>query len=92
MSALESAQVRDLVTDSLRIYEERWRAKLEAQYLGAIIAIEPESGDYVLGKTFSECVENCRKQFGTKRTHMFRVGGGGAVKIGGAYVSRWIRG
>jgi hypothetical protein len=64
-----------------KVYEEKLRAQLEPQCIGQIIAIEPESGDYVLGRTFQEVSQALRTRFRPKQTYMFRVGGGGAVKI-----------
>ena len=65
-----------------KLYEERWKTKLEAEHWGKIIAVEPESGDYVLGQTFREVDLARQAKFGTKMVYTFRVGGGGAVSIG----------
>jgi hypothetical protein len=65
-----------------KAYEERWKAKLEDEHWGEIIAVEPESGDYVLGRTFREVDVARQAKFGTKMVYTFRVGGGGAVSIG----------
>ena len=65
-----------------KVYEERLRAEVEPAHLGEIIAVEPESGEYVLGRTFREVETARRARFGSKMTYTFRVGGGGAVSIG----------
>jgi len=67
-----------------RIYEEKLKERLEVEHAGEVIALEPESGDYVLGKTLVEVDRACRERFGSKPVHVFRIGGGGAVTVGGA--------
>jgi hypothetical protein len=67
-----------------RVYEARWKSTLETEHLDKLIALDPDSGDYVLGKTLRDLDIARRQKFGTKPVHIFRVGGGAAVKIGGA--------
>ena len=67
-----------------RIYDEKLKSQLEAEHFGEVIAVEPESGEYVLGRDLQEVTEARRAKFGTKLVYTFRVGGGGAVRIGGA--------
>jgi hypothetical protein len=74
----------DLVEKARRVYDERLKAKLEAEHFGEVIAVEPDSGEYVLGKDLMAVSKACREKFAGKLTYTFRVGGGGAVKIGGA--------
>ena len=74
----------EVMEKARRVYDERLRATLEAEHFGEVIAVEPESGEYVLGKDFMAVSQACRQRFGRKMTYTFRVGGGGAVKIGGA--------
>ena len=74
----------DLVVEAQKVYDEELKAQLEAEHFGEIIALEPVSHDYVLGKTMGEVDEACRQQFSGCPVYVFRVGGGGAVKIGGA--------
>ena len=71
-----------------KVYEDKLKDQLEREHFGELIAVEPESGDYVLGKTFSELDRARRERFGQKPVHIFRVGGGGAVKIRGSYLGR----
>ncbi len=66
-----------------KLYEEKLRSELEPGHLGEIIAVEPVSGDYVLGRTLQEVDEACQNRFGQKPVHVFRIGGGGAAKIFG---------
>ena len=71
-----------------KVYEERLKARLEEQHPGEIIAVEPEAGDYVLGKTLAEVDRACRERFGSKPVHVFRIGGGSAVQVGGGWRGR----
>ena len=87
MSMLSQDQQR-FVEAAKKVYEEKLKDQLERDHIGEVIAIEPESGDYVLGKTLSEVDGARRERFGQKPVHIFRVGGGGAVKIGGSYLGR----
>ena len=80
--AVLSGENRRVMEAAKRLYAEKLRDELEPQYNGQIIAVEPESGEYVLVRTFTEACDACRTRFGQKLTHMFRVGGGGAVSIG----------
>ncbi len=68
-----------------RAYAERWSAVLEPDHFGELIAVEPDSGDYVLGKDLWELEAERERKFGSKLVHIFRVGGGAAVRIGGAF-------
>lgn len=65
-----------------KLYQDRWKAQLEAEHWGEVIAIEPQSGEYVLGKTFRDVDLARQAKFGTRMVYTFRVGGGGAVSIG----------
>ena len=66
-----------------RIYDEMLRTELEASHMGELISLEPESGEYVLGRTFRDVDLATQQKFGRKPTYIFRIGGGGAVKFGG---------
>lgn len=77
-----NAQKQAFLDKARSIYVDRLRDELEPQHDGELIAVEPESGGYVLAKTFREIDLASQAQFGTKPVHIFRVGGGGAVKIG----------
>ena len=81
-----------VVEKARRVYDEKWRAQLEADHFGEVVAVEPESGEYVLGRNLLEITSAHTAKFGDKRVYIFRVGGGGAVKIGGAYLNGRISG
>ena len=86
------AESQNVADKARRVYEERLKTQLEAEHFGEVIAVEPDSGEYVLGKNLMEVTAARRDKFGTKPTFTFRIGGGGAVKIGGAYLNGRISG
>ena len=80
--------VSDSVAEKARcVYDERLKARLEAEHFGEVIAVEPDSGEYVLGRNLLEITSAHTAKFGNKPVYVFRVGGGGAVKIGGAFLN-----
>ena len=88
--ALSSAS-QEVMEQARRVYDERLREELEAEHFGEVIAVEPESGEYVLGKDFMAVSQACRQMFGNQMTYTFRVGGGGAVKFGGAFLNASLK-
>ena len=77
------SQDSDSVADQARkIYEERLKSELEPFHSNEFVAIEPESGDYFLGKTLSEAIGASRAKHPKKLAHAFRVGHRAAVHLG----------
>ncbi len=71
------------VADRARtIYESRLKSELEPLHRDEFVAIEPESGDYFLGKTLSEAIGASRAKHPEKFAHAFRVGHRAAVHFG----------
>ena len=66
------------------VYNETLKDQLEADHFGKLIALDPETGDYVLATRFRDLELACFEKFGYQPTQMFRVGGGGAVRVGGS--------
>jgi len=56
-----------------RLYQ-RLKARLEPRYKGDIIAIEVESGQYVLGKDELQVALKAVKKFPGKKFSFFRIG------------------
>lgn len=73
---------RELIDRSEQIYESRLRAELERTHLNSFVAIEPDSGDYFLGRTLSEASAAARAVYPDRRTYVLRVGHRCAVHIG----------
>ena len=72
----------DLVQRAKQIYETRWKNELERTHLNYFVAIEPESGEYFLGKTLSEASAAARAVYPDRRTFVLRVGHRAAIHLG----------
>lgn len=79
MSALD---VDEFVRRAEEIYSTRLRAVLEPEHVDEFVAIEPESGDYFLGKTLNEASRAARRAYPGRLTHAMRVGHRAAVHFG----------
>ena len=65
-----------------RIYEDRLRGDLEKTHLHFFVAIEPDSGDFFLGRTLSEVGAAASAAHPERRSCAFRVGHPATVHIG----------
>ncbi len=77
-----SQQSMDVAQKAQVIYEQRLRTKLEATNLDDFVAIEPESGDYFLGKTLSEAIQAARAAYPERLPFALRVGHRSSVEMG----------
>ena len=75
-------QWRAFAERAKQVYDQTLKSRLEPEHVGELIAVEPDSGEFVLATTINEMNQSTRLRFGTKPVHIFRVGGGAAVKIG----------
>jgi hypothetical protein len=66
-----------------RVYEERLRERLESSDRGRFVCIEPESGDFFLGNTIDEAVNQAIDAYPDRLTHTLRIGHKAALHIGG---------
>jgi hypothetical protein len=64
----------ELIERSQKIYEERYKAELERTHPNYFVAIEPESGDYFLGRTLSEAAAAQDSVHPDRRAAVLRVG------------------
>jgi len=64
------------------IYEERLRENLEATNPDDFVAIEPESGDYFLGRSLSEAIQAARSAYPQRLSFALRVGHKATVELG----------
>jgi hypothetical protein len=64
------------------IYEERLKAKLESTNPDDFVAIEPDSGDYFLGKSLSEAIQAARAAHPQRLPFVLRVGQKTTVELG----------
>jgi hypothetical protein len=74
MAAMRSAnQIHRLQAKGERVYR-RLRPRLEPRYKGQILAIEVESGQYVVGKDELQVALKAMNKFPGKKFSFFRVG------------------
>ncbi len=64
------------------IYASRLQAELEREHRDEFVAIEPESGDYFLGKTLNEATQAARCTYPDRLTHAMRIGHRAALHFG----------
>jgi hypothetical protein len=64
------------------IYDRQLRQELEVNHKDDFVAIEPESGDYFLGKSLSEAMVAARRSHPDKLAHAMRVGHKAALHFG----------
>lgn len=75
----------DLYQRADRFYQERLRAELERSHTDSFVAIEPESGDYFLGRTLSEASATAQIAHPNRRCCILRVGHPVALHIGAGF-------
>ena len=73
---------QDFAARAFEVYEQTLRSQLEPLHDGELIAVEPVSAQFVLAPSMNELNAAVTATFGSKPVHVFRVGGGAAIKIG----------
>lgn len=66
-----------------KFYDEHLKQILEPIHNGEFVSIEPESGNYFLGKTDGEALSKSNKAMPDKMFFLLKVGYGAVHKIGG---------
>ena len=79
---MASEKTDEVVRRAKQLYEENLRSKLERTNMHDFVAIEPDSGDYFLGKTLSEAIQASRAAHPDRLAFAMRVGHSAAVHIG----------
>ena len=79
MVAPESLEVARRGQD---FYERQLRARLEATHRGSFVSIEPDSGDFFLGRTLEEAITTARRSHPDRLSYTCRIGFPTAVEIG----------
>ena len=79
---MASRHSMELARRARDIYEQRLRGKLEATNRDDFVAIEPESGDFFLGKTLSQAVQAARTVYPDHLPFALRVGHETTVELG----------
>ena len=75
-------EVDEFVRRAEEIYATRLRQVLEPEHLDEFVAVEPESGDYFLGKTLSEAMSSARRSHPDRLAHAMRIGHKAALHFG----------
>ena len=79
---MASAKTEEVARKATELYESNLRERLERTNANDFVAIEPESGDYFLGKTLSEAIQASRAAHADRLAFAIRVGHSAAVHIG----------
>ncbi len=79
---MQNKDIADLVQKAESIYEARLQAILEPSHDHEFVAIEPESGEYFLGKTLNDAALAARVAYPSRLTHLMRVGHKAAIHLG----------
>ncbi|QDT36858.1 hypothetical protein [Stratiformator vulcanicus] len=75
-------EIEEFVRRAEAIYSTRLKSILEPGHVDEFVAIEPESGDYFLGKTLSEATQAARRSHPDRSTHAMRIGHSAALQLG----------
>jgi hypothetical protein len=65
-----------------RFYQDRLRTDLERTHLNSFVAIEPESGNFFLGRTLSEASAAASAAHPDRRCCVLRIGPSVALHLG----------
>jgi hypothetical protein len=79
---MASKQSTELASRASLIYEQQLRKRLESTNPDDFVAIEPESGDFYLGKTLSEAIQAARTAHPACLPFALRVGHKSTVELG----------
>lgn len=77
-----SEQTRDVVRRGKEIYQAKLQATLEVSHPNKFLAIEPDSGDYFFGDTFSAAIQSARAAHPDRLAYAMRIGHPAAVHLG----------
>jgi hypothetical protein len=77
-----TGELQRVAEEVKRLYEAKYRPTLESSHWGAFVCIEPESGEYFLGDTFDDAVNQAIDAHPDRLTHTLRVGHAAALHLG----------
>jgi hypothetical protein len=63
------------------LYKQRLKTQLEKTHRDYFVAIEPDSGDYFLGRTMSEAGQTARRAHPDRLTYLMRIGHEAAIEM-----------
>jgi hypothetical protein len=81
VKSLLDAEGEKLTDRGVRLYRTKLKKTLEPEYNGMFAAIEPDSGDYFLGKRMIEAVDKAKAKHPDKLVYLVKVGFPTAVKM-----------
>lgn len=76
------ADIDAFVNRAEGIYAERLKFILEPQHLDEFVAIEPDTGDFFLGRTLNEAARAARARYPDRQTHVMKIGHRTALHFG----------
>jgi hypothetical protein len=79
---MPSSQSLSVAKRATELYERHLREDLERTHLNEFVAIEPDSGEYFLGKTLSDAIQAAREHYPNRIAFALRVGASSAVHLG----------
>ena len=79
---MTQSDVDEFVRRAEETYASRLRAVLEPDDVDDFVVIEPESGNYFLGKTLNEATRAARRTYPNRLTRAMRVGHRAALHFG----------
>jgi len=79
---MASKRSSELASRASAIYEEKLKSGLESTNPDDFVAIEPESGDFFLGKTLSEAIQAARAAHPARVPFALRVGHTSTIELG----------
>ena len=75
-------EASELARRANEIYELRLRSKLMPAHADDFVAIDPQSGDYFLGKTMSAAIQAARAAYPDRIPYTLRIGHPATVELG----------
>jgi hypothetical protein len=82
VTPMTDREVTEFVRKAEEIYASKLRHILEPDHCDEFVAIEPQSGEYFLGRTLNEASQAARKAHPDRLTHAMRVGHKAALHFG----------
>ncbi|APZ90925.1 hypothetical protein [Fuerstiella marisgermanici] len=77
-----SDESQRIAAEAKQLYDEQLRERLELSDHGKFVCIEPKSGEYFLGNTFDDAVNQAIDAHPDRLTHTLRIGHSAALHIG----------
>jgi hypothetical protein len=79
---MPTSEIDEFVRRAEQVYHDRLQSELEPAHADEFVAIEPDSGDYFLGRTLSEAIGRARMAHPDRLAHAIRIGHQAAVHFG----------